>query len=293
MTEPPSHLTPATAALLAEPCENRIQAILSERWILYPRAKHALNQLNLLIDHPRTTRMPSIAIFGDSGMGKTMIMQRYCAENSPGFDPKTGRERTPVLPLQMSGHPTERRLYALILAALGSPQGPRADITRLEQSAVSLLKAIGTQVLVIDEVHNILAGTHREQRIVLNALRFLSNELRMSLVCFGVTDAREAINGDVQLARRFDELTLPRWLATAQYEALIISILRNMPLREPSILTAKSLRRILQVTEGITALIFRMLNELAIAAVKTGVERITDEAVENWKPNVQTEAAFS
>jgi hypothetical protein len=293
LTEPPSHLTPATAALLAEPCEIRIQAILSERWILYPRAKHALDQLNKLIDHPRTTRMPSIAIFGDSGMGKTMIMQRFCAENSHGFDPNTGRERTPVLSLQMSGHPTERRLYALILAALGAPQGPRADITRLEQSAVSLLKTIGTQVLVIDEVHNILAGSHREQRIVLNALRFLSNELRMSLVCFGVTDAREAISGDVQLARRFDELTLPRWLATAQYEALIISILRNMPLREPSILTAKSLRRILQVTEGLTALIFRMLNELAIAAAKTGVERITDEAVESWKPNVQTEAAFS
>lgn len=237
--------------------------------------------------------MPSIAIFGDSGMGKTMIMQRFCAENPPGFDPVTGRDRTPVLALQMSGQPTERRLYAHILAALGAPQGPRADITRIERSVLSLLKAIGAQVLVIDEIHNILAGSHREQRIVLNALRFLSNELKLSLVCFGVTDAREAIGSDVQLARRFDELILPRWSASAQFEELIISILRNMPLREPSILTAKSLRRILQVTEGLTALIFRMLNELAIEATKTGVERITDEAVERWKPNIETEAAFS
>ncbi len=293
LTEPPSHLTPATAALLAESSERRIKAILSERWVLYPRAKHALDQLNRLVGHPRTTRMPSIAIFGDSGMGKTMIMHRFCAENPPGFDPEIGRERTPVLALQMSGQPTERRLYAHILAALGAPQGPRTDITRLERSALSLLKAIGTQVLVIDEIHNILAGSHREQRIVLNALRFLSNELRISLVCFGVMDAREAIGGDVQLARRFDELTLPRWSATTQYEALIISILRNMPLREPSVLTAKSLRRILQVTEGLTALIFRMLNELAIEAAKTGVEQITDEAVERWKPTIEAEAAFS
>ena len=37
-------------------------------------------------------------------------------------------------------------------------------------------------------------------------------------VLFGVTDAREAISGDVQLARRFDELTLPRWSADTQYE---------------------------------------------------------------------------
>ena len=42
-------------------------------------------------------------------------------------------------------------------------------------------------VLVIDEVHNILAGTYREQRIVLNTLRFLSNRLQISLVCFGVS----------------------------------------------------------------------------------------------------------
>jgi hypothetical protein len=107
-----------------------------------------------------------------------------------------------------------------------------------------------------------------------------------------VTDAREAISGDVQLARRFDELTLPRWSADSQYEALIISILRNMPLREPTVLAAKSLRRILQVTEGLTALIFPMLNELAIDAVKTGLERITDDAVEQWKPSIEIEAAF-
>lgn len=292
MTEPRSHLTPAAAALLAETPERRIRAILSERWVLYPRAKQALDHLNRLVAHPRTTRMPSIAIFGDSGMGKTMLMQRFCAENPPGFDAESGRERTPVLALQMSGQPNERRFYSHILAALGAPQGPRSEISRLERSALSLLKAIGVQALVIDEIHNILAGTNREQRIVLNALRFLSNELKISLICFGVTDAREAISGDVQLARRFDELTLPRWSADTQFEALIISILRNMPLREPTVLAAKSLRRILQVTEGLTALIFRMLNELAIEAVKTGVERITDDAVERWRPSIEIEAAF-
>ena len=292
MTEPRSHLTPAAAALLAETPERRIRAILSELWVLYPRAKQALDHLNRLIVHPRTTRMPSIAIFGDSGMGKTMIMQRFCAENPPGFDPESGRERTPILALQMSGQPNERRLYSQILAALGAPRGPRSEISRLERSALSLLKAIGVQALVIDEIHNILAGTHREQRIVLNALRFLSNELKISLICFGVTDAREAISGDVQLARRFDELTLQRWSADTQFEALIISILRNMPLREPTVLAAKSLRRILQVTEGLTALIFRMLNELAIEAVKTGVERITDDAVERWRHSIEIEAAF-
>nr|WP_281405236.1 MULTISPECIES: TniB family NTP-binding protein [unclassified Mesorhizobium] len=115
----------------------------------------------------------------------------------------------------------------------------------------------------------------------------------MSLVCFGVNEAREAINGDVQLARRFEQFTLSRWAANEQFENLVASILRNTPLEKPSVLTAKSLRRMLQITEGITSNIFHMINNLAIDAIKSGGERITDEAVENWAPEFNSEAAFA
>lgn len=146
---------------------------------------------------------------------------------------------------------------------------------------------------MIDEVHNILAGTYREQRIVLNTLRFLSNRLQISLVCFGVNEAREAIGGDVQLARRFEQFTLSRWSANEQFETLVTSILRNTPLHQPSVLTPKSLRRILQITDGITANIFHMLGSLAIKAIENGSERITDSALEAWVPVFDTEAAFA
>jgi hypothetical protein len=50
-----------------------------------------------------------------------------------------------------------------------------------------------------------------------------------------VSDAKEAISGDVQLARRFQEFDLPRWKADEKFQALVIGILRNLPLRLPSI----------------------------------------------------------
>lgn len=163
----------------------------------------------------------------------------------------------------------------------------------MEQAALRIMEAIGVQVLVIDEVHNILAGSYREQRIVLNTLRFLSNRLQISLVCFGVNDAREAIGGDVQLARRFEQFTLSRWAANEQFEILIALILRNTPLRLPSVLTVKSLRRMLQITEGITSNIFHIINSLAIDAIESGQERITDAAIEKWEPEFDAEAAFA
>ncbi|MDI6029542.1 TniB family NTP-binding protein [Corticibacterium sp. UT-5YL-CI-8] len=214
-------------------------------------------------------------------------------DNPPSFDSVRGTLVTPVLAMEMTSRPGERRFYAELLTLLGAPQRPRADIAQMEQAALRIMEAIGVKVLVIDEVHNILAGSYREQRIVLNTLRFLSNRLQISLVCFGVNEAREAISGDVQLARRFEQFTLSRWAANEQFEALVASILRNTPLRSPSVLAPVSLRRILQVTEGITANIFHMVNGLAIDAVESGHEQITDEAVERWQPEFDVEAAFA
>nr|WP_307968496.1 hypothetical protein [Sinorhizobium medicae] len=74
---------------------------------------------------------------------------------------------------------------------------------------------------------------------------------------------------------------------------MVALMLRNTPLRHPSVLTAKSLRRILQITEGITANIFHMINSLAIEAIESGSERITDDAIERWEPEFDAEAAFA
>lgn len=293
MTDTTSHLTANAAALLSETGAGRIRAIRSRRWILYPRAKQALDRLETLLEHPKGTRMPSVAVYGDSGMGKTMIMKRFRDQHPPSFDRRTGVLKTPVLAMEMVSRPGERRFYGELLTLLGAPQAPRADIAQLEQAALRIMKAIGVQVLVIDEVHNILAGTYREQRIVLNMLRFLSNRLQISLVCFGVNDAREAISGDVQLARRFEQFTLSRWAANEDFETLVTSILRNTPLRRPSVLTPKSLRHILQITDGITANIFQTINSLAIEAIDNGSECINDSAVETWVPAFDTGAAFA
>jgi hypothetical protein len=237
--------------------------------------------------------MPSDAIYGDSGMGKTMPMKRFRDDHPPSFDLDSGMLNTPVLAMEMTSRRGEGRFYAELLTLLGAPRRPRADIAQMEQAALRIMEAIGVQVLVIDEVHNILAGTYREQRIVLNTLRILSNRLQASLICFGVNEAREAIGGNVQLARRFEQFTLSRWAANEQFETLVASMLHNTPLPSPSVLTPKSLRRILQISEGITTNIFHMMNGLAVEAVDAGTEQITDEAIERWVPAFDAEAAFA
>jgi len=105
MSASASHANAATTELLDLSALQRIRAIRSERWVSYPRVQKTLQILEQILDHPRTTRMPSIAIFGDSGMGKTMLMQKFCTDHPPGVDAETERHRTPVLALQMTSRP--------------------------------------------------------------------------------------------------------------------------------------------------------------------------------------------
>jgi hypothetical protein len=54
-----------------------------------------------------------------------------------------------------------------------------------------------------------------------------------------------------------------------------------------------SLRTLARATDGITAKVFSMLNELAVEAVRSRKEQITDEDVESWKPALEREAVFA
>jgi Bacterial TniB protein len=288
----PDHLTDDAGAVLAESIDDRIYFIRSKRWIAYPKAIEILGHLNDLLKHPRTTRMPSLAVYGDSGMGKSMLVEKFKDDHSQSAHAWPHTPRSKLLVVELAGRPSERRLFGQILAVLGAPQSPRATIAELERTTIRLLEDLRVQVLVLDEIHNVLAASWREQRVVFNTLRNLSNVLKLSLVCFGIMEARQAINGDVQLARRFDSFLLPRWMAGKEFEQLVLAIVRNLPLKEPSVLTVKGLRRILLASDGVSARIFRMLNDVAVKAIETGAERITDEALERYRPLGEDEAAF-
>ncbi|MGO9772738.1 MAG: TniB family NTP-binding protein [Roseiarcus sp.] len=292
MIEPP-HLAPSAAALVNAPDHVRIRAIRSDRWVGFSRARRMLQHLDSLCEHPPSTRPPGLAIYGHSGMGKTMLVEKFRRDHPPIVDHNSGAEAVPVLAITLTSRPTERRIYGQLLVALGASVNERATLMDLEIRTVLLLKSSNVRVLIIDEVHNLLAGTPREQRVILQLMRYLSNELKASLVCLGVMDARDATAGDTQLSRRFDQIILPRWKADEEFQELVTAILRSLPIKQPSALSSQSLRHLARVSDGITARVFGILNELAIDAIRCGTERINDEDIESWKPILERETMFA
>jgi hypothetical protein len=255
--------------------EERIAWIRQERWIQYPRAKRILERLADLVDYPPRDRMPCLVIYGSTGMGKTRVVQKFLRDHRAHFDKKLGRTRVPVVSIQMPPAPVERDLYEEILVAMGGLLTYRTSVTTLRHRIRSLARQLEVRMLIIDEIHSLLAGTFREQRIILNAVRFLANDLRIPLVCLGTEEANQALMTDQQLADRFSAAELPAWENDGAFEQLLLSFESILPLRRPSeFRDPKVHQRILSLTEGVLGRICRLLETAAIEAIRSGEERI-------------------
>ena len=144
-------------------------------------------------------------------MGKTRIIEKFLRDNRSHFDKKLGKTRVPVVSIQMPPAPCERDLYEEILGGMSGVFAQATGVTTLRHRIRSLARQLEVKMLVIDEIHSLLAGTFREQRYILNAIRFLANDLRIPLVCLGTHDAKQALMTDQQLADRFEAAELPAW----------------------------------------------------------------------------------
>ena len=77
MADVTSHLHERARAALDLSVEARVEYISRPRWIGYTRATQILDQLEALLTHPRTHRMPGLLIVGETNAGKTMLANRF------------------------------------------------------------------------------------------------------------------------------------------------------------------------------------------------------------------------
>lgn len=281
VTEEPddlSHLHQAARRVARLPAEERLRHVRADRWIGYTRATDAIARLETLFSWPDKQRMPNLLLIGPTNNGKSMIVEKFRRMHPPVSHPD--HEHIPVLAVQMPSEPSVIRFYVAMLAALGAPLRPRQRLAELEQVTLGLLRAVGVRVLVIDELHNVLAGRGDARREFLNLIRFLGNELRIPLVGVGTHEAYLAIRSDDQLENRFEPFPLPRWQPDAEACSLLASFATSFPLRRPSpIATEEMAAYLLTRSEGTIGELARLLTDTAVAAIDSGEESINQRTL--------------
>ena len=276
MSQTFDHLHPGVWSFLDESQEERITRLYMPKWVSYEGASEALARMEHLLRHPPCGRMPSMLLYGDSDIGKTMIVDKFVRDH-PNICNQFGEvEARKVLRLQMPSKPNDGRLYAKIIDGLGN----NAPYTRrgadLEILALRLLHRNPPRLMIVDEVHHLLAGSMREQRQSLNQLKFLSNELRMPVVALGTSEALYAMQANPQIASRFEPFALPRWHESAALREFVVSFGRLLPLHKPSPFGDKAIiQKLMAHSGGLTGKITSLLAQAAELAIRQKTESIS------------------
>lgn len=273
------HLHPSTTQVVELEMDARIQWLKQPRWIGYPRAHEVMGKLEDMVLHPRTERMPNMLLIGNTNNGKTQLIRSF-VQRHPA-DENAGGEHivAPVLYIESPPTPSEASFYSEILNTLYE-KVPTTSIDAKRNRVIDVLREIKLKVLVVDELHNILAGASMKQQQLLNMIKYLGNVLQISIVGCGTSDLLRAVSIDPQIQNRFIPELLPKWRMNKEFRQLLMSFERALPLRKPSSLhEAQMASKILAMCEGTIGELSMLLNLAAIHALKHGGEQIDTEVL--------------
>lgn len=256
---------------------SRIKEIKRSVWIGYDRAQAVRSEIESLLEHPSTHRMPNIALIADTNNGKTMLLESVFRRNNPKDDPNAQKAILTVVKIETPPSPSEGRLYTALLEALSAAQSPREpEDSKLRRIRI-ILTHLETKLLILDDFFNIGAGTPTQRRKFLNALRNLSNQLRISIVIAGTSETLNILSTDPSIANRFKPIFLPRWRVEriSEFARFVATYEKSLLLRKPcSILNEPDLTKLLILSEGLLGETVGVLRLLAEHAVKSGIESI-------------------
>ncbi|MFY9075390.1 TniB family NTP-binding protein [Malaciobacter mytili] len=283
-------LTNEAQEIINKTNEERIAYISEDRWIHYPQAEEIIQALESIKTYEKNkTRVTSILLVGSSNNGKTSLLEEFVRRN-PSYDyysensDKLTKEffdnynaiGIPALSILAPNEPNESRLYSNILNKIFAPFNERDSVARKQYLVEYYLDLLNVDMLIIDEIHNILSGSIAKQKQVLNAIKNLSNHLKIPIVLSGTKDALRAVSTDTQISSRFRPIYLKKWRMDKEFVSLLATFLKTLPLKkESTILTVNTSMEILEISDGNIGDIVGLLKKAAIYAIKSKSERIT------------------
>lgn len=285
-------LSDKTKELLGRSDEERMQYISRNIWIDYPIAENIIKKMDNLIRYEKgKSRITSILLVGSSTNGKTSLLEQFIALHPPyDYNIEGGRPDwvkddffdnhsgigLPVLYITAPNEPSESRLYTNILNELNAPFKERDTISRKQYLVEYYLNIFNVEMIIIDEIHGILNGSTARQRQTMDAIKILSNRLKIPIILSGIKDALRAVSTNTQISSRFRPEYLPKWKMNQEYVNLLATLVSMLPLhKESTILTPKAAEEILVLSQGYIGEIVDIIKSAALYAITSESERIT------------------
>jgi len=275
-----THLHPSLENILSQSIDEKIQFVQKSKWIGYPKAHDILNKLEDLLSYPEQPRMPNMLIVGNSNNGKTHLINHFTKKHLADENVYGEHIIAPVIYCEAPPTPNEGAFYSEILHMLYE-RIPSSSVDAKKHRVIEVLSNIQTKILIIDELHNMLAGSSTKQQNFLNMIKHLSNKLQISIVGCGTPDLIRAISIDPQIQNRFIPEVLPNWSYNTQFKKLLASYESVIPLPEASNLANDKMSlKLHAVTDGLIGELNQCLTMAAIYCIKQGETKIDSNTID-------------
>jgi hypothetical protein len=271
-----------TASLLMASNEARIDYINKAMFISYDKANGILTEMEEILNHPKINRMPNILIIARSDNGKTEILREFLKRHPAEERRQLDAIYAPVVYLQSPPGPSEDVFLSSALRMLGVDVRQNDSPDKKLVQLLGVLRRIDTKIILIDELNALLAGSVTKQRFFLNMLKYISNDLQISVVAAGTKDALYAVATDEQIESRFPTRILPRWQENNDFKRLLMSFEYVLPLKhESEIYKGEISRKLYGLSDGVIGGVSTILKSAAKYAIESWVEKITMEVLAN------------
>jgi energy-coupling factor transporter ATP-binding protein EcfA2 len=163
----------------------------------------------------------NIAIYGESGVGKTSLLRTFESQHKPTQE--NGKTEFPVLFASAPFRPTVKSLAQAILAALRAPNIARSTEDGTSHELVVAMRNAGTRLLLLDDFMNIGNGATRRHMIdIADWLIYITCQTETRLVIAGPPSCSDHVVQNMRFERRLGEpIRLERFIAilkSFQYE---------------------------------------------------------------------------
>lgn len=202
-----------------------IKTVYEPHWIDYPASNSIIKQMNQLLEFQEDHRPENLLIISESNNGKTIIAKRFLGRNQPKVILDGNSDQTVVLDVLMIQCPyvaDEKLLYYSILDELNIPYRSSKHKQELLTLVLDAFKRLQLKILILDELQHLLSKPSK-QRDMLNLLKYISNEVGLSIIGVGTLEAFYVINSDEQLANRFNRTVLPKWKYDNNFLSLLLT----------------------------------------------------------------------
>lgn len=286
------HLHPDYIKYISLSKKERIQLLDNPYVINYPKFNEIIQLLNYIMNKPKKYKMDNYLIIGEPNTGKTTIGRKFASLHEDRIIEDLSGESITIKPVIYSSMESFERkeLYVSILNQFYTSFNLNSNLLKLKYQAIHLLKKCKVQILILDEIHNLLKGTATKQRIMMDEIKNLSNELMIPIVGIGIKSAALILNTDEQHVSRFEIIKLDLWELDKNFRGLLQSFEKRIPLKKASNLSSKEKTLLLyNISRGNIGDLNKLLIKCATYAIENDIEEITEEIIKNFRPTATQE----